>query len=88
MKQAMLLAAVAVALSLSISVKADDPYAGCTTDRWYVNTEGHRVHSPCKTHGGERPPGAAAHCRDGTWSFSEHPSASHTCSHHGGVGGG
>jgi hypothetical protein len=29
------------------------------------------------------PPGATAHCRDGTYSFSQHRSG--TCSHHGGV---
>jgi hypothetical protein len=31
------------------------------------------------------PPRATAICRDGTYSFSEHPYASGTCSHHGGV---
>ena len=30
------------------------------------------------------PPGATAQCRDGTWTWSEHPSAPGTCSHHGG----
>jgi hypothetical protein len=29
--------------------------------------------------------GATARCADGTWSHSEHPYASGTCSHHGGV---
>jgi hypothetical protein len=75
---------VVVTLSLWVSARADDPYAGCTTQQWYTNSEGHRVHSPCKTYRGDRPPGSTAHCRDGSWSFSEHPSASHTCSHHAG----
>ena len=33
--------------------------------------------------GGSAPPGATAHCRDGTFSFSQHHQG--TCSHHGGV---
>jgi hypothetical protein len=63
-----LYAAAVVAVSLSIPAKADDPYAGCKTHQWYTNSEGYRVHSPCKTYSGERPPGATAHCLDGTWS--------------------
>jgi hypothetical protein len=48
---------------------------------YYTNVSGHRVHRP--EHAKKTPPGATAHCRDGTWSFSEHHSG--TCSHHGGV---
>jgi len=84
-------ATFAIALSLSISARAEswnDPCTDCQTHQWYTNRAGHRVHSPSKTYSGERPPGATAHCRDGNWSFSEHPSASHTCSYHGGVDAG
>jgi hypothetical protein len=84
-------ATFAIALSLSMSAKAEsgnDPCTDCKTHRWYINSEGHRVHSPSETYSGKRPPGATAHCRDGSWSFSEHPSASHTCSYHGGVDAG
>ena len=50
-------------------------------NRYYTNVSGHRVHSPVQSIG--RPAGATAHCRDGSWSFSEHHRG--TCSHHGGV---
>jgi hypothetical protein len=53
---------------------------------YYVNTAGHRVSRPCgDARTQEPPPGAAAVCRDGTFSYSEHPYARNTCSHHGGV---
>jgi hypothetical protein len=42
----------------------------------YINSNGHQVPSPCgdsKTD--PPPPGATAICRDGTYSFSEHPYA-------------
>ena len=49
----------------------------------YINSNGHEVPRPCR---GDPPPACAtAKCRDGTWSCSEHPRASGTCSHHGGV---
>jgi Protein of unknown function (DUF3761) len=53
---------------------------------YYLNSQGHQVPRPC---GDARlegsPPGATAICRDSTYSFSEHPFAPGTCSHHGGV---
>ena len=52
---------------------------------YYINSNGHRVPSPfgnSKTD--PPPPRATATCRDGTYSFSEHPYAGGTCSHHGG----
>jgi hypothetical protein len=49
----------------------------------YTNVSGHHVHRPSKSRSGGKPAGATAHCRDGSWSFSEHHSG--TCSHHGGV---
>lgn len=47
----------------------------------YVNTRGHCVHRPMKAV--RAPAGAAAQCRDGSYSFSE--SHRGTCSWHGGV---
>lgn len=49
---------------------------------FYTNSRGHSVHRP--TNAASAPAGASAHCRDGTWSFSE--SHRGTCSWHGGVG--
>ncbi len=47
----------------------------------YVNSDGVTVHRPVQS--SQRPAGATAQCRDGSWSFSLHHSG--TCSHHGGV---
>lgn len=52
--------------------------------RGYTNARNTRVRSPADTADGAPPAGAAARCRDGTFSFSQ--SRSGTCSHHGGVG--
>src|SRR5438445_3026975 len=54
---------------------------------YYTNSAGHQVPRPCGNwREGEAPPArATARCRDGTWSWSEHPHASGTCSHHGAV---
>jgi hypothetical protein len=49
----------------------------------YVNRDGNVTHSPAHTINGQAPPGATAHCRDGSYSFSAHRQG--TCSHHGGV---
>ncbi|WP_206243601.1 DUF3761 domain-containing protein [Novosphingobium terrae] len=54
---------------------------GPSTGRHYRNADGNSVHSPMQA--GSRPAGASAHCRDGSWSFSQHHRG--TCSHHGGV---
>jgi uncharacterized protein YraI len=51
--------------------------------RGYVNSRGNWVPSPRRSADGRPPPGASAHCRDGTYSFSQ--SRRGTCSHHGGV---
>lgn len=58
-------------------------YYGPRGGRHYTNVDGHSIHSPM--HASHRPAGASAHCRDGSWSFSQH--ARGTCSHHGGVSG-
>jgi hypothetical protein len=57
----------------------------------YPNSLGHVVPLPCGDwRSGEDPPSydgynPTAKCQDGTWSYSEHPYASGTCSHHDGV---
>ncbi len=51
---------------------------------YYVNSNGHRVPSPCgNARADAPPPRATAICRNGTYRFSEHPYASGTCSHRG-----
>lgn len=52
-----------------------------TNVNYYNNTNGYVVQSP--TYYNNRPPGATARCRDGTYSFSQ--SRCGTCSGHGGV---
>jgi len=55
---------------------------------YYTNTSGHQVPRPCgdwRNNPGSQPQGATALCRDGTYSYSEHPYSGGTCSHHGGV---
>jgi hypothetical protein len=55
---------------------------------YYINSNGHQVPRPCgnwRSDTGSPPQGATARCRDGTYSYSEHPHAGGTCSHHGGV---
>jgi hypothetical protein len=49
--------------------------------RHYRNIDGNAIHGPMQAN--SRPDGATAHCRDGSWSFSQHHRG--TCSHHGGV---
>lgn len=49
--------------------------------QYYTNSMGHIVQSP--TYYNNKPNGACARCRDGSYSFSE--SRRGTCSHHGGV---
>ncbi len=57
------------------------PPAAQPQGRGYVNSQGVWVPSPQRS--SQAPPGATAHCRDGTYSFSQ--SRRGTCSHHGGV---
>jgi len=53
---------------------------------YYINSRGHQVPRPCGDWQSQAPsPRATARCGDGTYSYSEHPSAPGTCSHHGGV---
>jgi hypothetical protein len=74
---AVLAAAAAFALGTAGVASAHHAAADCSRG-YYLNVSGHCVHSPSSS-----PIGATAHCRDGTYSYSEH--ASGTCSHHGGV---
>lgn len=62
------------------------PSGGCG---YYTNSAGNEVPRPCGNwrSGEATPSGATAKCSDGTWSFSQHPHASLTCSYHGGVDG-
>lgn len=64
------------------STKPNQGKVNCTNNGTYVNSKGQTVQRPenCSA----PPPGATAHCRDGTYSFSR--SRRGTCSHHGGVG--
>jgi hypothetical protein len=66
-------------LAVSIAAYADKPPATKTPDEsqliehgHYVNKSGHEVHSPAHSKNGAVPAGAAARCRDGTYSFSQH----------------
>jgi hypothetical protein len=59
------------------------PPAAQPQGRGYVNSRGVWVPSPQRTPDNQAPPGATAHCQDGTYSFSQ--SRRGTCSHHGGV---
>jgi len=72
-------AAAIVAAAIGFASPADStPDGGC-----YIASSGDCV--PYPQQGGPQPPGATALCRDGSWSFSEHPHASGTCHGHGGV---
>ena len=51
--------------------------------RGYINSQGQWIPSPTWTIDGQVPNGATAHCRDGSYSFSQ--SRRGTCSWHGGV---
>jgi hypothetical protein len=44
----------------------------------YLNIDGDEVHQPAKSLNGSVPAGAAAQCRDGDYSFSEHHAGSVT----------
>jgi hypothetical protein len=52
-----------------------------SSGKTYLNVDGQRVPSPVFSD--NKPAGATARCRDGSYSFSQHRQG--TCSHHGGV---
>jgi len=66
------------------SVAADDPAGKCG---YYTNSRGNQVPSPCGNWHADSaaPSGSTARCKDGSWSWSQHPYAPGTCSRHGGV---
>lgn len=75
---------VIATLALITPAHARPPLEGqLATHGRYTNVSGHHVHRPARSISGRMPAGASAHCRDGSWSFSEHHQG--TCSHHGGV---
>ncbi len=60
--------------------------AGRTSCGRYVDSAGQSVPRPCGNWLSLEPPaGATARCRDGSWSWSQHPDRSWTCSGHWGV---
>lgn len=83
------LALTSLALAGQADARATHHYArhatyhsyGPAGGRHYRNVDGNSIHSPMQA--SSRPDGATAHCRDGSWSFSQHHRG--TCSHHGGV---
>jgi hypothetical protein len=54
------------------------------THHHYTNSDGVETHSPAMRQDGGPPQGPSVPCKDGTSSFSAHPDAPGTCSHHGG----
>lgn len=73
----------AASIALCVSADAREKYyrPPHPQSHLYLNQDGYQVHRP--VYNAVRPEGAAAQCRDGTWSFSQHRRG--TCSHHGGV---
>lgn len=60
----------------AIGLSAHKPSA-----EYYTNIDGQLIHRPMRSD--QKPDGATARCRDGSWSFSTHRRG--TCSYHGGV---
>lgn len=74
---------IVIGLLAFTSAFAQQPQGDCG---YYTNSLGHEVPRPCGDARTEAPPpGATAICRDGSFSYSEHPYSGGTCSHHGGV---
>ena len=65
-------------------VSATDPAGKCG---YYINSNGQQIPSPCGNWRNDPTPpsGATARCRDGTWSWSQHPHYWGTCNYHDGV---
>ena len=77
MAASLLGAGAAAAQPAALRIPATAAVASCSGD-YYKNVSGHCVHRPSTS-----PIGATAKCRDGTYSYSQHPQG--TCSYHGGV---
>jgi hypothetical protein len=86
-KRSLVLAAIALLVSSPSIMAQRSNFNGQPGQcGFYTNSLGHQVPRPCGNwHDQAQPPGATARCGDGTYSYSEHPYASGTCSHHGGV---
>jgi len=82
-----MMSAAKVAIPFALLILGNVVYAAQPGDcGYYRNSVGHQVPRPCGDARSEQvPPGATAICRDGTYSYSEHPYSGGTCSHHGGV---
>ncbi len=52
---------------------------------YYTNSSGQVVSRPCRDPHADPRHRPTAICRDGSYSFSQHPYSGGTCSHHGGV---
>jgi hypothetical protein len=79
-----IMAAIALLVSAAALVMAPNWGRGSYDQQtgacgYYINSSGHQVRRPCTTS-----KGATALCADGRYSYSEHPYAFGTCSHHGG----
>jgi uridine phosphorylase len=55
-------------------------------EQYLVSSDGIHCGSTARAKARLCPFGATALCRDGTYSYIEHPYSVGTCSHHGGVG--
>ena len=76
--------AIGAGALFSDSHASGDPAGRCG---YYSNSTGSQVPRPCGSRHADAtaPKGATARCRDGSWSWSQHPYARNTCSYHGGV---
>jgi hypothetical protein len=86
-KRRLALATIGLLASLAPAIAQSPNFSGAPGScGYYTNSLGHAVPRPCGDwHSQTPPPGSSAQCGDGTYSYSEHPYASGTCSHHGGV---
>ena len=72
--------AIIIAL-MTVSIGTANAYDDDSCEPGYYRA----VSGDCVEHPDGNQGGAAALCRDGTYSHSEHPHSGGTCSHHGGV---
>jgi Protein of unknown function (DUF3761) len=78
----MLVRATFIAAAILTSAIGFASPANACPSGYYKAASGDCVHRPI-CHVPTRPPGAAALCADGCWSFSEHPDDDYTCHGHG-----
>jgi Protein of unknown function (DUF3761) len=81
-----LIAAAAITAAAIGSAPTANAQAECPDGYYWDSDLGECVHRPEPVPPGSTPPpGATALCRDGDYSFSQHPYANGTCHGHGGV---